>query len=134
MASLKEFSKRIQQVGKEVEVNTNKAVKQTASLAQQVVILSTPVDTGRARGNWIANAGSPITSPSELLSKSGAESIAANYAVIQQTKLGESVYISNNLPYINRLNDGYSAQAPAGFVQKAVQPAISAIRQVKLLK
>jgi formaldehyde-activating enzyme involved in methanogenesis len=33
--------------------------------------------------------------------------------------------VSNNVPYINRLNEGHSAQAPAGFVQQAVAKAVA---------
>ena len=29
-------------------------------------------------------------------------------------------YITNNVPYINKLNDGHSSQAPAHFVEAAI--------------
>ena len=44
-------------------------------------------------------------------------------------KLDDTVYISNNLPYIQRLNDGYSQQAPENFVESAVQVAEGRLRE-----
>jgi hypothetical protein len=37
------------------------------------------------------------------------------------------MHITNNLPYIVRLNQGYSAQAPAGYVEQGVLAARRAI-------
>ena len=34
-------------------------------------------------------------------------------------------FISNNVPYIRRLNDGHSKQAPVGFIQRAVRKAVT---------
>lgn len=83
---------------------------------------TTPVDTGWARSNWVPSVGAAFTgtigSPSAVTS-SGGEGAIAGY------RLGQgSVFISNNVPYIGRLNEGYSSQAPAGFVQRAVEKAI----------
>lgn len=39
-------------------------------------------------------------------------------------KLSDTIYISNNLPYIRPLNDGHSTQAPAGFVDAAIQRGV----------
>ena len=38
------------------------------------------------------------------------------------------ILISNNLPYINALNDGSSKQAPAGFVDSALSKGKRAVR------
>jgi hypothetical protein len=44
------------------------------------------------------------------------------------------VYISNNLPYIDRLNKGHSKQAPAGFIESAINAGLTAIRKARLVK
>ncbi len=54
------------------------------------------------------------------LGASAAETINQARAVLATKKPGQKIYITNNLPYIRRLNDGYSKQAPAGFVERAV--------------
>jgi hypothetical protein len=50
--------------------------------------IRTPVDTGRARGNWQVEFNGT-----------------------------QEATIYNNLPYIERLENGWSQQAPAGFVR-----------------
>jgi len=72
------------------------------------VIRSTPVDTGRARGNWQTTVGSPAGG--EL----GIRSESAAIAELEQNcgKVGEVTYMANNLPYIKRLEEGWSTQSP----------------------
>lgn len=89
----------------------------------------TPVDTSQALSNWQVGLGSPIDAkipplvPGSKGSTQG-ESSAAAIAIAEQTlalkKPGETIYISNALPYIRRLNDeGYSPQSDH-FVERAV--------------
>tara|TARA_R110002167_G_scaffold93122_2_gene249823 strand:+ start:20235 stop:20648 length:414 start_codon:yes stop_codon:yes gene_type:complete len=91
----------------------------------------TPVDTGWARANWIANVSSPSTdvvgSPGQAGPARAAQ--AASLGRVLGYKLAAGpVFISNNVPYIIRLNDGSSKQAPAGFVQAAIQLAVLQLR------
>jgi len=88
------------------------------------LVMTTPVDTGRARSNWIASVGAPA---------GGTRGPAPMGTVILQASttftpegVGEFpvLYIANNLPYIGRLNNGWSAQAPAGFVEAAVDSVL----------
>ena len=83
------------------------------------VIKDTPVDTGRARGNWQTTIGAPASGTVDRLGES--EALAD---VAQQTAsfgAGKVIYLSNNLPYIYRLEyDGWSKQAPGGMLRKNV--------------
>lgn len=83
------------------------------------VILDTPVDTGRARGNWQISTTAPATGEVYNNDRSGRSAIAlVNSFKIKNNRV---VYLTNNLPYINRLEfDGHSKQAPAGMVRKNV--------------
>lgn len=98
---------------------------------------NTPVDTGKARSNWIVSLGSALIairapfSPFASRHKHGAGGslgetrnqagvVWAASAVLGANKTSQDVYIANNLPYIQRLNEGWSDQAPAGFIQAAV--------------
>lgn len=93
----------------------------------------TPVDTGWARANWLASVTQPITEPAgdpENVSAAESEKEAGLGKVLAYRLSAGSVFISNNVPYITRLNDGYSQQAPAGFVQRAIQEAVTNIRAV----
>lgn len=80
------------------------------------VILKTPVDTGRARGNWFVAIGAPDTRVTDNTDKTGAATINSGQAVITGLTQAQAVYITNNLPYIGRLENGHSQQAPAGMV------------------
>jgi hypothetical protein len=81
------------------------------------VIKATPVDTGRARGNWQTAPGSPAAGETERLDKSGGEAIAEVEAKTPQGA-GQITYLSNNLPYIVPLEEGSSKQAPQGMVKR----------------
>lgn len=90
------------------------------------VTLKTPVDTGRARANWIATIARPATGVREpAASGYGGSTGAANaQASIQQavaslasSKAGQSLFVVNNLPYIIDLENGSSKQAPVGMLR-----------------
>lgn len=85
------------------------------------IILRTPVDTGRARGNWIPTANTPgIGYDNETLDKTGQKAIDAATAIAQMTN-SEKFILTNNLPYIGVLEyQGWSKQAPAGMVRISV--------------
>lgn len=134
MPSLAEFARRIRARGRQVEEGASRVVRQTAVAVSQAVISSTPVDTGRARANWVASLGAPFATPTEDTDPSGAGRISVNNTTISARRPGQDVYISNNLPYIGRLNEGHSAQAPAGFVEKAVQTGVNAVRAARVLR
>lgn len=96
------------------------------------LVESTPVDLGWARANWVPAIGAAFTGNSGAadpdegsVSAQGARQQAA-IAAMTAYKLGRgSVFISNNVPYISRLNAGSSRQAPAGFVQAAVREGVA---------
>ena len=134
MADLGQFARRIRLIGRGIEKNTGGEVRKTAALAGQVLVLSTPVDTGRARANWITSVGIPITEDIEDNDVSGSATIARNNTTIRAQKSGQTIYISNNLPYIGKLNEGSSAQAPANFVEIAVRIAVSALKKAKVVQ
>lgn len=134
MADLRIFTKRIKALAGRIGVNVNKTVIQTAVAVQQTVVLATPVDTGRARGNWQLNVGSRITDEIERLDQGGSATIAENATKAVTRREGQNIFISNNVNYIGFLNEGSSAQAPAGFVEMAVQAAVGVIRNAKVVK
>jgi hypothetical protein len=92
------------------------------------VIMKTPVDTGRARGNWMCTIGVPaeaIAQGDDWLKgqlagdfdKLGGTTIqAAADEVMAWNPREVAVFLTNNLPYIQALEDGHSGQAPSGMV------------------
>uniref|UniRef100_A0AAU7VGW7 Virion structural protein n=1 Tax=Dinoroseobacter phage vB_DshS_R26L TaxID=3161158 RepID=A0AAU7VGW7_9CAUD len=81
------------------------------------IVLGTPVDTGRARGNWFPTVGTPSSQRNdEAKDKSGSKAINAATALSTSLELGEVAWFTNNLPYILPLENGHSGQAPEGMV------------------
>lgn len=89
----------------------------------------TPVDTGHARANWVPSVGTPHSAEVEVTNKTGSGEHAAGVSKVLAYKLGDGpLFVSNNVPYIRRLNYGHSKQAPAGFIEFAVDQAIVKLR------
>lgn len=85
------------------------------------VIVKSPVDTGRFKGNWQVAIGSIPAGTVEIDDKSGTATIAKVTAETLQMKAGDVITLANNLPYARRLEYGHSKQAPAGMVRTTVQ-------------
>ena len=95
----------------------NDLVKQARIIAMALlgkIVLSSPVDTGRFRGNTVVSIGSPILSNSDTVDKTGSATIAAGQAVLTGLKPYTVIYIQNNLPYAEKLENGHSKQASNG--------------------
>lgn len=93
----------------------------------------TPVDTGWARSNWVPSVGDPFRGLAgakeedvTIIDNSVAE--AGKGEVLRYTLDNGNIYISNNVPYIQALNDGHSGQAPRAYVQTAVEKGVRETR------
>lgn len=95
-------------------------VQKTAVELLRGVVFKTPVDTGRARGNWLVGVGAAREGTVKATDKTGAKAILQGTANIAELDGESSVFITNNLPYIGRLEKGHSKQAPAGMVAVTV--------------
>ena len=90
------------------------------------LVETTPVDTGWARANWVPSIGFPVEEPvGSPTSVSGAQQQNGQSALLGYTIDKGKVFVSNNVSYINKLNDGSSLQAPANFVQDAIDKALT---------
>jgi hypothetical protein len=115
------FAEDIQAFAAKTERKMDLAVQKIAFELFSRVILKTPVDSGRARGNWQVAIGSVPDGVLEIEDKTGSATISAAAATASGLRAGDVIYLVNNLPYIQRLEDGYSGQAPAGMVGLTVQ-------------
>ena len=97
----------------------------------------TPIDFGWASANWFINIGGPTTgnggqldadNPAAVGAREGQQaSSVARFVTGYDYTNGQTVHIGNNVPYINRLNNGWSDKSPAGFVDDATQEAVTYI-------
>lgn len=72
---------------------------------------------GRFRANWQFGIGSVNTTTTEQTDKSGAATLGRLKAAISAVSAGPVFWISNSLPYAERLENGWSKQAPRGIVK-----------------
>jgi len=93
------------------------------------IIISTPVDEGRARGNWFVTPDAPSSSVSNRKSKTKGPSFVLTKT--NKKMFGRKWFLTNNLPYILTLefggygtenpkkvtSQGFSKQAPQGMVR-----------------
>jgi|TARA_R110000868_G_scaffold309284_1_gene570640 hypothetical protein len=100
---------------------TNQQLRGTLYSFSSAVIKGTPVDTGRLRGNWQASITTPITSKVDRLDQTGNTSTSDVKNVLKSFKTGMVFYLTNNLPYANKMEYGGSAQAPQGMVRINIQ-------------
>lgn len=135
------FSRRIRQRAQNVATNADRAMRMTALTVDATVVLATPVDTGRARSNWVVQLDSASENEIDAYSPGtalGTSEGANARAALEQGKrvigdyngdVNNAIHITNNLKYIARLNEGWSAQAPVGFVEQAIDNGIATLRQ-----
>ncbi len=97
------------------------------------LIEATPVDTGWARANWVPSIGQPALKDlppkrpddGQVVVGAVTEQQGAMAKLIGYTLKMGRVFVTNNVPYILRLNDGTSTKAPPGFVQQAIAKAVT---------
>jgi len=91
------------------------------------IIIETPVDTGRARGNWQATLTTPASGE---ISKEAANANNTDITKdIQSWKITDIAYLTNNLPYIEPLELGWSGQRPDGWVRANVSKGQTALNE-----
>ncbi len=82
------------------------------------VVMKSPVKSGRFRANWTLSFGGLDPTVTQAMDPGGARTIARLSAEME-TYPQEGfpvIYLQNNLPYAERLEGGYSTQAPGGVV------------------
>lgn len=154
---LEEFAERMVKLGAHSLQSADRILRKAALVADQVAVTATPIDTGRARANWIVSIGSPDSGTVEE-SKSGERGSEARGAANAQIAINQAqtvlgigisasgrdskgrftskvpeIFIANNLPYIVPLDRGSSQQAPEGMTRAAVDAALKQIRRERFL-
>lgn len=96
-------------------------VRNVALQLQTQMVERSPVDTGRFKNNWMPGIGQANTATTEQADKTGAGAIGRTQATLAGWKPGQTIWLTNSLPYAMRLENGWSQQAPSGMVRLAVQ-------------
>lgn len=112
------FVADLEKYAKKTGRNVEKVFRGTILQISNTIIRKTPVDKGRARGNWQSSISKPKGNVIDRKGASGAISEVADTA--QTMKVGQVYYLSNNIPYITELEKGTSKQAPVGMLAVTV--------------
>jgi len=86
------------------------------------LIIQTPVDTGWAKSNWVPSVVAPeveLFGSRDSVDQSAQQRGQAE--VLSYILEMGPVWITNNVPYIGLLNEGWSPKAQPGFVDMAVE-------------
>lgn len=106
--------------------NKLKGIRTVTFAAYSEILGGSPVRTGRFRSNWMISAGQRSTEKQNLVFNQSKklgdppDSTEQTKGLEEVAKLGDeqAIYITNNLPYAKRLEDGHSSQNQ-GFVARA---------------
>lgn len=112
-------------IGAELRTAVTQVVRMLALEIDAELRKATPIDTGHARRNWIASVGSPNTQEA----KDDSARAQGIQAILSYELASGSLWVSNSVRYIRALNYGHSQQAPAGFVERAVDLAMQRVQQ-----
>lgn len=113
MASTK-FAINVRKWAEVAELSLEQTVRAATLEVFGSVIRKSPVDTGRFKGNWqIDQRGFDY----EKFDPSGEKTLALITTKVSQSEVGGIVSLINSLPYAERLEFGYSGQAPQGMVR-----------------
>lgn len=117
-----DLAKYCQAAGDKIDL----VVRKTALQLQASMIEKSPVDTGRFKSNWQCGLGGMN---GDTNAKEGSDALGRTEVVLQGFKAGQTIFLSNNLPYAKKLEYGHSKQAPAGIVRLTVQDFAQAVKR-----
>ena len=128
--------RQVKAIVEDIEKVTSGIMVKLASSIHGELVKTTPVDTGWARANWVATAGAPFSFKAKAV-KDPQPSNIASLSLKQQASIvrlsayrlsAGALFITNNVPYINRLNHGHSKQQPPGFIQRSIDKGIRKLK------
>lgn len=88
------------EVGKQLAESVRQLKQEFGRRLVEKLRAATPVDTGYARSRWVV------------------------------AELGDQIDVLNDAPYIMRLNDGWSKQQAAGFIERCIDETIAEMQIV----
>lgn len=96
--------------------NVDTVVRSVSIKLFSAIIKASPVDTGRFRMNWQTSGPIPAQGMTTQTDPSGNLAISNATKYITANSISEYT-MANNLPYAERLEYGWSKQAPVGMIR-----------------
>jgi hypothetical protein len=119
--NLEQFNKEIDEFCQTIPDKVNTVQKVIVLEALKRLVEKTPVKTGRARGNWQATIDAAAEGQLEVTDIDGQATISKGLSILGEMQPYCIVWISNNVDYIEFLEDGSSKQAPEGMLAITVE-------------
>jgi len=141
MKTLLDLAIRMEKLAVDIPIAASLAASEVATVIGTDLVHTTPVDESTALSNWILHLEEPwdlkidayrLGSQGSTYEASAEEALIQHKQVLSQKKPSETIFLSNNAEYIRELNQGSSAQAPAGFVERSVYLGRKFVRTLKL--
>lgn len=129
------FARDLERFAKKTKLTVDQVHRGVVLELFSSVVRDTPVDTGRARANWLPAANTARTETVEW-PEQGAKAMATTRTlaeienVARDAKAGDVTIMTNNLPYIGRLEEGSSTQAPQGMVRRNVDRVRANLKRI----
>lgn len=139
--TLKDLAIRLDKLPRQIKIAASKAAIEASKRLLERLWADTPVDTTKALSNWLVGIGKSSKYSREpyvagfagyTKTQSTAAARVVAFSVLEKKKPGQRIFITNNVNYIRRLNEGYSRQAPAGYIENAVFVVKYSMRSYKL--
>ena len=136
-----DFAATIAKWADDTETDANDVLRKICLDIYTGVLLRTRVDTGRLRGSWRMNIGSPdnsvigkgeeISSPGSTGSNPTSQEIGYALGITGQIQLGDLIVISNSLPYAQVWNEEDSiVDDTVGEVLSNLEEALAEIKAI----
>ena len=110
----------LNQYGAKTMAQISRVFRRTGIDITSRIIFRTPVLSGLLRNNWFCSFGSPSSETTNHTGKQGTAALARATTVINSWDIDseQSLFITNNLPYAEAIENGHSRiKAPAGMVK-----------------
>jgi hypothetical protein len=107
---------RVNQIGDYVQGRMEQLLRVTVLETDSRLKQASPVDTGRFRASWQVGENAAPGGAKPAADYGGAVPPIERIGYSQE-RVGNIYSVHNNLPYAERLAQGWSDQAPAGWVQ-----------------
>ena len=141
---MSQWSIPFEEIAKRTNSRVVDVVHAVAFEAFSRVIMRTPVDTGRLRGNWFPSFGAFVGYSPDPPDPGGENTIRRMRSSVLSYPVGGIIYLTNSLPYATvveygkypdppkhptgKTSGGYSIQAPAGMVRVTAQEILTELQ------
>lgn len=111
-----------------IEEDVGLKIRYIAIQILTAIDIAAPVDAGRFRNNNLVSLQHPDFGISDNVDPNGTIAVQRGIGVISKAANYGVIYIQNNLPYAEALENGHSQQAPTGVYANAFHGVLQAYK------